>query len=205
MKWRGLLITCGFVAVGMLPKSVQAANIQIDRATFPDNNLRSYIKENYDKNEDGALSDDEVAQAGKLTIIGEKEVALSEKSDKRKNMDLTGISVLTHLTELAASGNALKSMDIRRQTALTIFDVSNNSLKELVLGNNTQLTQLDCGDNALTSVDLSRCTGLAVGNLRNFTYTGNLLVHIVVSEEEGSEETENQKLAESLGIVWSVA
>lgn len=71
-------------------------------ASFPDENFRAYVSENFDKDSNGSLSDDEIKAVTKIDVSN-KEIA-----------DLTGINCFTALEELYCCNNALTVLDLNK-------------------------------------------------------------------------------------------
>lgn len=98
-----------------------------------------------------------------------------------KIRSLSGIEHFKNLKRLNCFGNAIKKLDLSKNTELTflncsynkikkldltnnpnLFSVSceNNKLTSLTLGNKPELTQLFCNNNKITELDLSSCNSL---------------------------------------------
>jgi PKD repeat protein len=86
--------------------------------------------------------------------------------------DLTGIEAFTNLTVLDVSQNALSTIDLSQNIALTSFNCSFNSLTCLDLSNNPNLTSVDCSMNNLTKLNLKSGNNIA---LTSMTCTGNAI------------------------------
>lgn len=124
---------------------------QITEDIFPDNAFRAYVSSHaIDREPDGYLTEDEIAQVQSINIEG-----MGVES-------LKGIDKFTAMTSLNCSNNELKSLalDLAGMTALSRLKCSNNQLESLDLSKNTALTWLNCSDNKLTSLDLSKNTAL---------------------------------------------
>ncbi len=196
-KWvkRLLLVT---MAVGMvfgLPITgnvVQAADeVTIDATNFPDAVFREYVSDNVDTDEDGILSEEEIADCIRIDIGWGQNVA-----------NLKGIEYFTVLKELYCSGNQLSDLNVSKNVKLEILSCGwnelsslnvsenlnlkylhcgNNSLSNLSVVSNTQLETLDCFDNKLSSLDVSRNIKLvyldcASNNLKNLNINKNIAV-----------------------------
>ena len=139
----------------------------IDESTFPDPVFRSLVN-GYDKNSDGKLSENEIAQV--------KSLSCSSKGIT----SLKGIELFTELTSITCNNNSLTSLDVSNLTKLTYLDCDSNSLSSLNISgcqalksiycsknNLTELTfncpfleTLYCHSNQLTSLDCSGCSVL---------------------------------------------
>lgn len=145
------------------------SSVAIDEQHFPDPIFREFISTNFDLNGDETLSETE---ADMVTTIDVSCRGIS---------DLTGISSFLNLNYLSCSGNALKELDLTKNTSLQILDCGDNeitdldvsqnlslahlccygnSLKKLNLDNNTRLGTLQCWSNQLTELDVSNCSML---------------------------------------------
>ena len=165
--------------------SVAWGNVRIDGNNFPDDMFRQYISEKLDTDNDGELSDSEIAIIDKIEVSG--------KGISR----LDGIEYLTSLNYLDCSVNLLTQLDISSNTELTYLLCTNNQLTklnvldnkkliylachnnqitELNTKNNTDLITLYCANNQLTSLDVSNHT-----KLKYLECGGNPLTKIDVS------------------------
>ena len=115
------------------------------------------------------LTDDQLQSITSISCIARNVESLSgiEKITQLKELDvsynaLTSIDVSnnTALTKLHAPGNKLTSLDVSNNTALTELSASDNKLTSLDVSNNTALTKLDASTNRLTSLDVSNNTAL---------------------------------------------
>ena len=171
-KTLGVLFTSALLCVAglLLPgQVVHAESVEINSTNFPDEQFRNFVRERYDNDKNGMLSDTELSFA---TTI---------KCDNKAIVDMTGIEYFTSLRRLDCDFNKLTSLDVSKNTALeylfcgsnqlTSLDVSkntaliellcaNNQLTSLDVSENTKLNQLDCYKNKLTSLDVSRNTAL---------------------------------------------
>ena len=143
--------------------------VALDASTFPDEGFRSCVAQNYDRNDDGILSETELAMQTWIDVIGceirdltgiEYFAAMMVLECFSNNIASLDLSANTALMELNCSYNQLTSLSVSENTALTVLDCSNNALTSLDLSENTALTELDCSSNALTSLDLSENTAL---------------------------------------------
>ena len=125
------------------------AGVAVDSSNFPDAIFRSYVVENCDTDQDGFLSEAEIAE---VTSI---DVSVSEIAD------LTGIEFFTALESLDCSMNSLESLDMSANTALESLVCHDNQLTSLDVSANTALSWLDCNNNQLTSLDISANTALS--------------------------------------------
>ena len=148
-----------FVTFTLLP------GIAIDTTNFPDKTFRDYVSDEFDDNSDGVLSDDEIAEAKRITC------------NYREISNLKGIEHFTALTALNCSNNKLTNLDVSSNTALEYLNCSGNQLTELEVGSNTALMSLYCGGNPLTSLNVSKNTALTT-----LSCTNNSLTKLDVSD-----------------------
>ena len=109
----------------------------------------------FTKNADGTVSlsnDDNYQIAMAVTKID-----VNEKEDPTVCDE---IGVFSNLKRLDCTYNGITSLDLTKNTKLTILNCAHNQLTSLDLSNNTALTQLECGVNQLTTLDLSNHTAL---------------------------------------------
>lgn len=126
--------------------------VAIDRKNFPDKVFRAYVSENFDKNKDGKLSSKEISKARLISLLGD---------DVAKIGNLKGIEHFTALKELVASCTSVKTLDLRKNTALTILDASCcPNLKTLKITGLKKLKRVDVTSGKLASLDISGCTKL---------------------------------------------
>ncbi|MEE8716177.1 MAG: hypothetical protein SOI24_03945 [Coriobacteriales bacterium] len=133
------------VLVGALRTPV--SGVIIDENVFPDAAFRAVVRMN-DQNGDGVLSPDEIAQVTTLDC-----------SD-RDISSLQGISNLTALAELNASGNRLTTADLSGNPGLTDVTLADNQLTQVNLSNLSALVTLDVSGNQLTALDTAGCAAL---------------------------------------------
>ncbi len=96
------------------------------------------------------------------------------------NNQLTSLDVSknTKLTLLVCGNNQLTFLDVNKNTELTDLACDGNQLTSLDVSKNTKLTELVCGSNQLTSLDVSNnteLTGLAcqINQLTSLDVSGN--------------------------------
>lgn len=119
---------------------------------FPDQVFREFVKQ-YDNNNDGKLSQDELAAVkeldfGMYALHGEKISTLK------------GIEYFTSLEKLSCSLIQLSELDVSQNKALTYLDCEQNQLSELNVSGCSALTTLDCYINNLSELDVSSCSAL---------------------------------------------
>lgn len=146
------LVLC--MTLSLLPATASATEngVAINETNFPDALFREKVAE-YDKNNDGVLSDTEISNIRSISINGDS----SKGGDVT---DLKGIEYFTSLTRLQCGHNKISKLDVSKNTALTELYCPNNELTELDLGNNTALGQLTVTNNQLKELDISKDTAL---------------------------------------------
>jgi len=120
---------------------------------IPDANFKNYLLGNISINTNG---DTEIQCSEAQTYTGQilcGNLGIS---------DLTGIEAFVNITDLQAPNNALTSLDLSNNTALTHLYLFNNQLSTIDLSNNPALIQLTLYGNQLTSLDVSNNTALTV-------------------------------------------
>ena len=136
-------------------KAYATSEVPIDEANFPDVNFRNYVSRNFDKDNDGNLSQDECNEVTKIDVSSTPKI---KEQDKVKS--LKGIEHFTVLTELNCSGNRLRTLDVSKNTALTHLNCDFNQLTSLDVSKNISLSLIGCHGNQLTSLDVSKNTAL---------------------------------------------
>ena len=134
------------------PPSGGGDSIAINASNFPDPDFRTYVKAEFDKDNNNSLSDTERKTA---TVINVKDKLIET---------LEGIEFFPNLKELDCSINQLSRLDVSQNTALEKLDCSTNQLASLNLSKNAKLKYLYCSQNELTSLDVSKNTGLDLLN-----------------------------------------
>ena len=121
----------------------EITSVEINETNFPDTIFREYVKKDFDKDGDGVLSAEEIADVTSLHL---GELGIS---------DLTGIQHFENLQTLSCSYNDLTQLDISENKSLTHLYCENNNLTTLDTSNNVLLSVLDCHNNKLTKLDFS--------------------------------------------------
>lgn len=131
---------------------VSAAGTKITKKNFPDNFFRIYVKEEFDKNQDGILSDSEKKKVKNLDV--------GETSDYQSEYEyptpytLKGIEYFTEIKELDCSNCSLSGLDVSKCTKLKTLYCNKNAIKKLNISKNKQLELLNCMNNKISSLDL---------------------------------------------------
>lgn len=121
--------------------------VEINATNFPDTNFRNFLL-NQTWGKDGILTDSELQG---VTTINVQNKGITT---------LKGIGFFTKLAKLYCNGNSLQTLDLSKNTALTILWCHENSLQSLSLSQNTALENLHCYSNKLTALNVSNNTKL---------------------------------------------
>lgn len=156
------------LAGGLSGEQVYGASgpVTIDAANFPDEAFRNYVKNNFDTDGNGTLSEAECAAVTKIEV------------DELGITDLTGIEFFAGINYLSCDKNSLSSLDVSQNTALVFLDCSENLLGALDVSSNPALQYLFCIKNELNALDVSsnpNLTTLACGinNLSTLDISAN--------------------------------
>ena len=122
--------------------AAENAGIAIDASFFPDDAFRACVAEVCDANQDGFLSDVEIAGTTVLEIHGAA--------------TLEGIALFTELTGLDCSNGSLTTLDLSQNTKLAELNCAGNALTSLMLGSNDVLKVLIAQNNRLESLGKHR-------------------------------------------------
>ena len=165
---------------------VAAESVKINESYFPDAIFRQYIADNFDKDGDGVLSAEEIANATELNIdaCGINNLAGLEYFENLKllscsynNITELDLSQNKELEALYCSENfSIESINVSNNKALKVLYCADNKLTSLDLSNNTALKYLDCYNNQLTFLNVSNCTSLT-----DLSCFGNKLTSLDVS------------------------
>lgn len=168
MKFLCSAVFCIVVALGM-PQMARAADVEINEMNFPDQIFRNYVVSEFDKDNNGTLSEEEMANVTFIPVSRKEITSLKgieyftalETLDCGYNQLTTlDVSMNTVLKSLICSGNQLTSLDISKNTALTYFWCGFNQLTSLDVSMNTVLEELYCYQNQLKVLDVSANTNL---------------------------------------------
>lgn len=147
--------------------------VEINAVNFPDDNFRSFIMSNYDKEPDsvGVLTPAEISAVKNMPVFSFNVEGIKSLKGIEYFTDLESIyagaigleeadfSALTKLRSLTVNGNNLTSLDVSANTALETLNCRGNlGLESIVLS--PSIKDLQCDQCALTSLDVSMCTGL---------------------------------------------
>ena len=141
MKFLFLALTV--FALSLSRKAEAGGSVAISSANFPDPEFRSYVRENFDKNNDGSLSDTEISNVKNISVIS------------MEIESLKGVRYFTELESLSCIGNDLTSLDVSGCTSLKQIFCRENGISSLNISGCSALEYLDCDYNQLASLDMS--------------------------------------------------
>lgn len=170
--------------------TVLNADIEINEVNFPDQNFLNYIKtSNFDINQDGNLSKEEIANVTYINV------------NMKGIKSLKGIEYFTSLKYLYAEMNYIETIDLSKNTNLVVVYCNNNMLTSVKLPNqdvNNTLEILNLFDNELTEVDLHNLKAL------KFLYiSDNMLTNLDLSDnplKEGQGFTADYNYLEKITL-----
>ncbi len=192
-----LVMVCAFAA----------ADVAINEKNFPDEIFRVYVKY-HDSNHDGYLNNSEIKTVREMhfydpnrdpidTLQGIEYFTSLEYLTVDEELTTLDVSKNTALTILYCRGNNLTSLDVSKNTALTILNCEGNNLTSLDVSKNTALKILNCSRNQLASLDVSKNTMLTELNCES-----NQLKRLDVSKNTALKElscNRNQLIKLDLG------
>lgn len=156
--------------------TVTGDGIAINSLNFPDEGFREYVKENFDSNGDGALSEEEIADVTEVRFNASDMYYDPEP----RAVTLAGVEYLTELDTLIVWNASLasadfpdnkklvtlcftncpmESLDASAYPELEKLSVESCGITELIL-DNPKLTTLTCSKNELSDLNLSSCPEL---------------------------------------------
>lgn len=169
----------------------------INEESFPDSTFRAYVSDNFDLDQDGKLSQEEVDSVSIINCAG-------SEGQLGNITALTGIEFFTNLRELDCSYNRIVHIDISKNTLLERLRCFGNSISSLDISNNSALVSVNCSNNDLPELDVS-CNP----NLKTLICEGNDFSEIDISGcpelrstfEQGEKQDPSDELGEE-GIAW---
>ncbi len=121
----------------------EQTEIAIDEKHFPDAVFREYVKQ-FDKDKNGSFSRQEL------------DVVYEINCPKMNILKLDGIEYFTSVERLYCEDNALRKLDVSKNTSLFELHCNANGLKVLDVSMLPDLFDLDCSGNELAELDVSR-------------------------------------------------
>ena len=117
--------------------------------SFPDEEFRNYIRDNFDTDGDGILSSDEIDKVDYIDV-----------SDKSNIQSLKGIEHFVNIADLFCDGTGITNLDVSKNTALEFLNCGDTGITNLDVSKNTALKTLRCYNTGITSLDVSKNTAL---------------------------------------------
>ena len=135
-------------------------SVILDATNFPDQLFRNYLTSHFDLDNDGILSDQEIAA---ITVININNLSISDSSQTYHVDSLAGIEYLTALKELYCTNVAATSIDLTNNVDLEVIDCSSSrSIQNINLSHNTKLKEINAEFTSITQLDISANTNLEV-------------------------------------------
>lgn len=144
--------------------SVESLAVELDEQNFPDANFRAAVASAFDSDNDGRLSDAELAKAVELNAMN-RNIANSDGLDHLyalRALYLDGnelasvdVSPLSELAVLGLEANQLTAIDVSKNVKLELLRITYNHIEDVDVSNNTMLSQLLVADNPILAIDLS--------------------------------------------------
>ncbi|RSX54990.1 repeat protein [Bifidobacterium dolichotidis] len=141
--------TIAGTAVASSPKG----DIPIDETTFPDEAFRNFVKDHWDTDGSGVLSEQERGAVGELQYD-------NTDGTKPKFISLKGIEYAPNLSTINITNTALETLDLSGNPGLRSVTVTANPLYDIDLTQSGQLQRLTVDNNDLSHLDTSHCTNL---------------------------------------------
>ncbi len=127
-----------------------AGGVAINSTNFPDDTFRSIVENSVDPNNDGVLTNAEIALITFMNVSGQGILSLK------------GIEYFTALEDLDCSNNGLSALDLRSNTALKALRCHYNPIENLDLTKNTALEEVYCYYASLKSLTVGSKPALKI-------------------------------------------
>ena len=135
-------------------QNMEAKSVAINDDNFPDFYFQVFIKNSFDTNKDGKLSDKECAAVTEINV--------GRPSEYRSDLEypapdtLEGIEFFPNLKKLYCSECYLDYLDVSKNKKLEELNCNDNNLQKLNLKNNTKLKMLRCSYNKLKKIKINK-------------------------------------------------
>ena len=135
-------------------QNIEAKSVAINDDNFPDFYFQVFIKNSFDTNKDGKLSDKERAAITEINV--------GRPSEYRSDLEypapdtLEGIEFFPNLKKLYCSECYLDYLDVSKNKKLEELNCNDNNLQKLNLKNNTKLKMLRCSYNKLKKININK-------------------------------------------------
>lgn len=161
---------------------------------FPDINLKKYLIDNYDLNDDGGISEDEAVNIAMVSCRN-KNIADLTGLEECKNITTIDCSEnyiieiklpgLTKLVSLVCYGNPIEVLDLSNCSALRVLNIL-NSADNAINGNKLQIMNydlvesltIDVSNTALDQMSVCRCDLLSYLDLSKNTHLKSLKAYV---------------------------
>ena len=161
---------------------------------FPDINLKKYLIDNYDLNDDGGISEDEAVNIAMVSCRN-KNIADLTGLEECKNITTIDCSEnyiseiklpgLTKLVSLVCYGNPIEVLDLSNCSALRVLNIL-NSVDNAINGNKLQIMNydlvesltIDVSNTALDQMSVCRCDLLSYLDLSKNTHLKSLKAYV---------------------------
>ena len=182
-----VIAACAFIT-GMPVLATDDSPIvcKINAWNFPDKNFREKVS-GYDKDQNGYLSEQEIAAVTKMYCIDD-DIESLEGIEYFTSLELLDccmnkitsldVSALKSLKKLACEDNELSKLDVSSNVALENLTCYKNHLSDLDISKNTNLIFLSCSENNLSAIDFSynvKLQGVNCGynNIKTLDFSNN--------------------------------
>ena len=128
-------------------QNIEAKSVAINDDNFPDFYFQVFIKNSFDTNKDGKLSDKECAAVTFIDVGRVSEYRLDLEYPSPDTLE--GIEFFPNLKTLDCTECGLYNLDISRNKKLEYLNCNYNNLERLYVKKNTKLKTLSCTDNKL--------------------------------------------------------
>ena len=162
-----------------------SGDIVIDSSNFPDEYFRELVSQEYDKNKDGSLSEEEIRA---VTMLGMPDTLCGslkgiEFFSELEYLECTSLNLETldcsnnpRLKEIYVGGS-LTSLNVKGCRELRLLACDTNELTQLDVSDCRQLEELYCDQNRLTDLNIHNCIALS-----NLSCSGNMLKTLDISD-----------------------
>ena len=176
----------------------EPCEVEITPANFPDPQLRDYISGQYDVDNDGILSSQELSN---VTLVA------CQGPDGYDLTSVKGIEYFYNLQVLVLNGNHISELDVSHNTELIQLWCWGNLLTELDVSHNKKLKLLSCEQNNLSSLDVTHNTELEylwfnINNINeiDISHNPNLLELTCDTNNLSSVDVSNNPLLQVVNI-----
>ncbi|WP_157844076.1 leucine-rich repeat domain-containing protein [Candidatus Stoquefichus sp. SB1] len=152
-----------------IPRIPKAGEVAIDKANFPDDIFRKYVKETFDTLKDNVLSIKELDNIYTVNVLSKSDIE-----------SLKGIEYFPNLRFLYCNNTKITVLDVSKNLALQKLDCSNTLLTSLDVSKNKKLTQLSCNWNT----EMESLTVQGADALQSLICTDSGLKSLDVSHNE---------------------